>query len=100
MGGLFIECDVGLEPGTEVTVKLDLRGKKYPLTCVVAWDLSDAEGKLVGIGVEFKDLNDKSRAAIEAFMAKREPMQLEAIEELDSVPPIKKGPPPLPGPSD
>jgi len=99
LGGLFIECSVGLETGTDVTVKLALDGKEYSLTCTVAWDLSDADGKLVGIGVAFKKVSEKARAAIEAFMNRREPLQLEAIDALESVPPDKKGPPPLPGAS-
>ncbi len=102
-GGLFIECEVGLEPGTELTVNLSLGKKTYELPCRVAWVLTGDGGRAAGCGVEFTALGPVAQKAIESFMKKRAPMDFDVDdpdpEEPAGEPPAKPpgGPPPLPG---
>lgn len=97
VGGLFIEADVRLEPGTEIALSLDLDGKMFKLKGVVAWHLVSGEGSSCGLGVEFRDLSNLTRKSIQAFMKRREPVAFEEVQLLpESVPPPRKGPPPLP----
>jgi Tfp pilus assembly protein PilZ len=102
-GGLFIECEIGLEPGADVTVNLRLGKKTYVLPCKVAWVLTADGGRAAGCGVEFAELGGAARKAIEAFMRRRDPMSFDVDDPDPEEPaeePVDKprgGPPPLPG---
>lgn len=77
VGGLFIETDVGLSIGAHVAVSLHLLGKSYVVNSEVAW--VKAEGGVTrGVGVRFLDLHAATRRTIEAFMALRAPMHVDA----------------------
>ena len=112
-GGLFIQSDTLLDPGTEVQVKVRIPGRLFVIDCVVRWGLSSPDGKPIGYGVEFVDLTPPAKKAIETFMTTRDPLAFDGLErELDdepepvaatpapsagaAVPRPKKRPPPLP----
>jgi uncharacterized protein (TIGR02266 family) len=90
-GGLFIEGDLGLSPGAELTVRLHLSDHRLTLRSEVMWVLAGEDERTVGVGVRFVELGADARAAIDAFMATRSPLAFEAEE-----PEPGKGPPPLP----
>jgi uncharacterized protein (TIGR02266 family) len=97
VGGLFIDSNIRLEPGTEVSLALDLDGGAFKLTCVVVWHLLTETGASVGFGVEFKQLTPLMKKQINAFMKKRAPVAYEEAEAvIDSLPPPKRHPPPMP----
>ena len=91
-GGLFIEGDLGLEPGAELTVQLHLGEHRAQCQTEVAWVLADDDGRVTGVGVRFTKLSAEARRHIQAFMKTRSPVPFE-IDEPD---PPRKGPPPLP----
>jgi uncharacterized protein (TIGR02266 family) len=93
-GGLFIEGDLGLAPGTELGIRLHLGEHRVQCTTEVAWELTDDAGKTVGVGVRFVRLSAEARRHIEDFMRTRSPLPFE-MEDPD---PPRKGPPPLPKP--
>jgi uncharacterized protein (TIGR02266 family) len=112
-GGLFIQSDTLLDPGTEVQVKVRIPGRLFVIDCVVRWGLSSPDGKPIGYGVEFVDLTPPAKKAIETFMTTRNPMAFDGLEPepddepapaapsptpgaVSSIPRPKKRPPPLP----
>ncbi len=83
IGGLFIESNVGMDPGTPITVKLTLGRNTYVLDCTVAWVL-DGDGRAsAGFGVSFDRLPDRVRDMIQSFMDKRDPLAFEMEVEAE-----------------
>jgi uncharacterized protein (TIGR02266 family) len=79
-GGLFIQSDTLLDPGTEVQVKVRIPGRLFVIDCVVRWGLSSPDGKPIGYGVEFVDLTPPAKKAIETFMTTRDPLAFDGLE--------------------
>jgi uncharacterized protein (TIGR02266 family) len=99
-GGLFIETPIGIDIGSLVDVDLSLDGERFSLRSEVMWALTGPGNQTVGVGVRFTDLNDRAKAAIDAFMNKRAPDGID-VEPVGGTPPPfpavgGKGPPPLP----
>lgn len=92
-GGLFIEGDLRLAPGTELTVRLHLGEHRLVCKTEVAWALADEE-RTIGVGVRFLSLDANARAAVDEFMATRSPVDFEMDEPEPD--PDPKRPPPLP----
>ena len=93
-GGLFIDGNLGLAPGAEVTVRLHLGEHRVQCKTEVAWVLTGDDGETIGVGLRFLSLGAEVRTAIESFMATRSPFPFE-IEDPE---PPRPGPPPLPKP--
>lgn len=90
-GGLFVEAQVEMAPGTPLTVRLELLGERHELNGLVAWNLYDDDGHIAGFGVELQAPSARAKAAIERYMAARAPVAYEcAFEDAPR-------PPPLPG---
>jgi len=85
LGGLFIEADIGLRPGTEIQVQLTVLHTRVAIPAEVVWVLVDAQGKTSGVGVRFLSLTPQARKRIESFMVMRPPMdfEIEAEDDLD-----------------
>ena len=98
-GGLFIETDVRLPAGAELTVDLRIAGMHAKLSAEVVWVLIRADGKADGLGVRFTSMTAHQSKILQAFMAEQAQsgMGVEELEADASMPPPKKGPPPLPG---
>jgi Tfp pilus assembly protein PilZ len=99
MGGIFVEMPVTPEVGTEIGLKLQVGKRQFAVVARCAWILTGSGGAPIGFGAEFTTLVPGAKRAIEAFMAKRDPMAfdlLDDVEEEPEEPPAKKGPPPLP----
>ena len=77
-GGLFIASLTPLEVGTVVTMKFSLPdGTEITTSGDVRWVRVFDERcpqMLPGMGIQFVDLNPNAKAAIEQFIAQREPM--------------------------
>lgn len=104
VGGIFIELPVAPEVGTDIGVRLALGDRHFAVMARCSWVLTGKGGEPVGFGAEFVRLLPGVKRAIEAFMAKRAPMDFELVEEVEAEVEAatgepKKGPPPLPGPS-
>jgi uncharacterized protein (TIGR02266 family) len=86
LGGLFIQADVGLRPGTEIQVQLTVLHTRLAIPAEVVWVLVDAQGMTSGVGVRFLSVTPMARKKIEAFMRMRPPMdfEIEAADDLDS----------------
>jgi uncharacterized protein (TIGR02266 family) len=91
-GGLFIEGDLGLEPGAELALRLHLGEHRVQCQTEVAWVLAGDDGRVTGVGVRFTRLSAEARRHIQDFMRTRSPVPFD-IDEPD---PPRKGPPPLP----
>lgn len=85
IGGLFIETDVALDIGAEVSVNLWLAGTRYELVSEVMWALTNADGITSGIGVRFVRLPEKALRAIAAFIDERSPDGV-AVEDIELEP--------------
>lgn len=84
LGGLFIETDVQVDVGAQLTIELDLQKKRFRSSAEVVWTLVGKDKKVVGIGVRFIALSPPARKAIEDFMAVREPLSFEMdVEDAD-----------------
>ena len=102
VGGIFIELPVAPEVGTDIGVRLALGERHFAVMARCSWVLTGKGGEPVGFGAEFVRLLPGVKRAIEAFMAKRAPMDFDLVEEVEDAAAdaeAKKGPPPLPGPS-
>ena len=105
MGGLFVETAVPVPMGSAVTIDLVLDGKKHVLLAEVVWALDASDGTTLGVGVRLIDLPPRTRSAILAFVGRRAPVEFEMFDpspeapcdEVTSVLPSSKEPPPLPG---
>ena len=93
-GGLFIEGDLGLTPGTEVTLRLHLGEHRLVCKTEAAWVLTGDNDEVLGVGVRFIALDANARKVIGEFMGTRSPVSFE-MDGPDSEP-APKGPPPLP----
>ena len=99
VGGLYIETDVKLDIGRELSVHVRLMDQDFSIRSEVMWVLEGDEG-VVGVGVQFVEVDPKAKACIDAYMEKNAPLGFHE-EEPDSEPPaaaspVRKGPPPLP----
>jgi uncharacterized protein (TIGR02266 family) len=100
-GGLFIETDLPLPIGSPLHVVIRMPGMPgLEVAAEVAWALTDEAGRLDGLGVRFLSMPERSRAAIQRFMAARAPMLFdsETVEEAEGAEEAAApaGPPPLP----
>jgi uncharacterized protein (TIGR02266 family) len=96
-GGLFIESDVRLPPGTKLTVDLQVFGMVAPLEAEVMWVLIAQDGEAEGFGVRFTSLTAVQQSLLQAFVRDHEQGGMEMLDaEPEVVQPGKKGPPPLP----
>jgi uncharacterized protein (TIGR02266 family) len=72
MGGLFLESDIPLKLGTRVFLSFTLRDGEAPLRTigrVVRVERETAESLIVvGMGVQFSDLSDSTRQAIQDYV--------------------------------
>jgi uncharacterized protein (TIGR02266 family) len=73
-GGLFIESSTPLAPGTELAVEFALPDRpweKHKAKAKVAWTRNKPERYLLfpGMGVQFTDINDKSRKELVDLVA-------------------------------
>lgn len=80
LGGLFIESEIPLEIGAPLTVNLTFLKKHATVDAEVAWQLME-RGKVVGVGVRFMHLSAQAKKGIQAFMALREPMELDVLSD-------------------
>jgi uncharacterized protein (TIGR02266 family) len=99
LGGLFINTDVGLQVGSELTVRMQLLDQRFVIPCEVVWALLDEGGRNMGVGVRFLKLSRARRKAFEEFMAQRGPLDFEVKDEPEPGA-AKKTPPPLPDPKE
>jgi uncharacterized protein (TIGR02266 family) len=83
VGGLFIECDIGLPIGTRLRVDLKFLQKQLHAAAEVTWVLLGAGDQAVGMGVRFVDLPPSAVKNIEGFMALRAPMDFRMLESDD-----------------
>ena len=72
-GGLFIESSAPLPPGTELSVEFTLPDRPYEqhkAKAKVAWARNRPERYLLfpGMGVQFTDIDEKSRAQLRHFV--------------------------------
>ena len=72
-GGLFIESSAPLPPGTELSVEFTLPDRPYEqhtAKATVAWARNRPERHLLfpGMGVQFTDIDEKSRAQLLHFV--------------------------------
>jgi uncharacterized protein (TIGR02266 family) len=96
-GGLFIESDVHLPPGTEITVDLSIPAMHAPLAAEVVWVLIADSGEVQGFGVRFTSITPIQQRVLQAFMLDHAQSGIEMLDSDSEAPPAdKKGPPPLP----
>lgn len=71
LGGVFIKSDVLLELDERLTLSVRLpNGTRFDAKARVAWVRSFPEGdEPAGMGVEFTELSDADRAAVQGFLA-------------------------------
>ena len=65
-GGMFIEMEQPAELGTPVQLQFRLPGEESPLRVEgrVAWVSEKCEDSSAGVGIEFQNLSEESRRAI------------------------------------
>lgn len=102
-GGLFVESDAHLVPGTELTVDLRIPGMHAPMAAEVVWVLIGQDGKAQGFGVRFTAMTRSQQRLIQALMLDHGQTGIELVEpdsepDPESPPESRKGPPPLPRP--
>jgi type IV pilus assembly protein PilZ len=72
LGGLFLESDIPLKLGTRVFLSFTLRDGESPIRLVgrvVRVERETAESlSVVGMGVQFSDLTESARQAIENYV--------------------------------
>jgi uncharacterized protein (TIGR02266 family) len=77
-GGLFVATDAPLPVGERVEVQFTLPGLEqvYAARCTVRWlrRASGLGGSPPGMGLSFEELAPEVAAAVEAFLAHREPI--------------------------
>jgi uncharacterized protein (TIGR02266 family) len=97
-GGLFIECDVKLPPGTELTVDLRIPGMHAPLPAEVMWMLVGEDGAAHGFGVRFTSMSHSQQRLLQAFLVENGKSGIDCLDDDPDEPevPRGKGPPPLP----
>jgi uncharacterized protein (TIGR02266 family) len=103
LGGLFINTEIGMPIGSEITVQLELLGVPHSVACEVVWTLVDHQDRPCGLGLRFLELPGPTKVAIERFMTLRGPMNFEvtadSVEpELPDPDPARPPPPPKPKP--
>ncbi len=94
-GGLFIDTEVGLPVGTEVTVDLRIPGMHAALRSEVVWALVGKDGRSVGFGVRFLSVPAAVEHKLRAFMEAHGAAGV-VVTEPEDVEPPQGGPPPLP----
>lgn len=67
-GGVFIRTASRIRVGTEIHLGLKLDHAHVSLIGEVAWQLTDAEGRVEGVGVCFKSMSPYCRAVLRSFM--------------------------------
>lgn len=70
-GGLFVVTESPFEVGDEITVNLELKGRKgaQAVQCVVCWLREFPDGGLLpGMGLRFTDLSPEQAAAIKKYI--------------------------------
>jgi uncharacterized protein (TIGR02266 family) len=70
-GGAFLRSDLLLEQGERFSLSLSVPGLPKPVTtqAKVAWVRRfPAQGEAAGMGVQFVDMRDEDRAALEALL--------------------------------
>lgn len=80
-GGVFIETEMAIPVGEELSLRLCILEKNFTLRSQVMWSMASADGKILGVGCRFVRLQAAQRKAIEDFMAQRGPMDFEVEAE-------------------
>ena len=68
IGGAFLRSDLLLEQGERVRVRFELPGRPTPVIAQARVARVTRTGDDPGMGLEFLDLTDEERAAIDAFI--------------------------------
>ncbi|CAN5515464.1 hypothetical protein BH09MYX1_BH09MYX1_41990 [soil metagenome] len=77
VGGLFIETTASIPIGTVLSIDLRFLKRNLRVNAVATWENRE-RGRVVGVGIQFVDLPESASRAIQAFMALREPLQVDA----------------------
>ena len=99
-GGLFIETDVAIPVGTELTVDLRIPGMHAPVLAEVVWLLLGANNTVAGFGVRFTSMPTLVEKKLRSFMATHARPGYEMSEPVQDEEPGERPPqrpPPLPG---
>jgi len=76
LGGIFIQTTSPKEPGTRVRLQIPLQRELPPIECgaEVAWvqPFSSRSKNPPGMGLRFRELDEKAAARLEAFLKSRE----------------------------
>lgn len=72
---MFIETSAKIPLGTTISIDLRFLKRNLRVNARATWEQRE-RGRVVGVGLEFVDLSDSARRAIEAFMTLRQPMRL------------------------
>lgn len=74
-GGLFIETTAKIPLGSTISIDLRFLKRNLRVNARATWEQRE-RGRVIGVGLEFVDLSDTARRAIEAFMTLRQPMHV------------------------